>query len=479
MLSPSTHAIRMLWDQPCFALFHCEGLSLALMENNLSTNCNEAIVRPESHLEIRRAALHHAPPHQRQAPKAFGMNEPSQTMGVGGDYGYAYNNHISWQEIRPSSNLPISLPGKKFNEMDDEAKLCSHWLSQRGRLSSSPTSLAGTPPSGAFLSKVAGGGAMTQSPTLVHAASFASQRIPSPAPPFPSRSPGFVHAEPIAASSSETKHAQHPNEVHNQKPTLGGALSPMTTFDHLHRSPFRHGASGHGASGLSSLSIMGSLDCNDSTLPPSLSDTAVIFAPSPLGRVKEGADDDMPFAVDMEATMSLNMAVKNLHRELQPNCRPSTNPGFESLYTVNNGPSISNNGFATSDSLSIFASSAASFAQKCVPAQHRLKLFALGPSGDTGTLESPAAFGDIAIGGEDSILALQQQQKRRSCSAAGAARLGLASSSFPRLSSQLTEFHNFGASNSLIPEFSNQHQHAPQGCLVDEEEGPKKEELTY
>lgn len=412
--------------------------------NNLPTSKNEAVVTPMSlQVEKRRAALHHAAPHQQQQFPPHGMNERNKSMSVGGDYGYAYNNHISWQQIRPSANLPVSLPGKKSNDYDSDGKLLDHSSSQRSRLNSSPSPLVGTPPSGSF-SKVASRGTSNQSPSVLCAAPFIPPRTASAAPPFPLRSPGFVDTEQIPASSSsleflaKTQNALSRHQLPDPNLTLDEVVPPMTSFDHLHSSPFRHGASA-----LSSLSIRGSPDGNLSALAPPSCTNTVVIGPSLSVRV-EGPDNAMPFAVDAESSILPCVTTNFQQRPLQSHLgsTPSSIAGFESiLCPVSNSPSQSS-GLLAADS-SYLASSAASFAQKCAPAQHRLKLFAGGLSDNTMMAKISTALSDTGVG-DLSVLDLQRQPFEQ------AKRADSASASFPNLSSQLAEFHNFGASNSLL-----------------------------
>ena len=418
------------------------------------TSKNKASVSPVSlSVEKRRAALHHAAPHQQQQFPPYGMNEFKKSVAVGGDYGYAYNNHISWQQIRPSANLPVSLPGKNSNDFGNDEKLTDHGSSQRSRLNSSPSLLVGTPPSGAFLSRVAGGGTGNQFPNSLCAASFISPRTASAAPPFPLRSPGFVDAEQNPPSSSplefqaKTHIALRCHPLPDPNRAFDEVVPRMTSLDHLHSSPFRHGASA-----LSSLSIIGSPEGNLSALaPPSCANTIVVRPSSPVC-VEEGPDDDMPFAVDAESSISYCATTNNQQRPLQSHsgATPSSHAGFESiLCSVSNSPSLPI-GLLAADS-SYLASSAASFAQKCAPAQHRLKLFAGGLLESTTTAKLSTTFGNTSVGGDLSVPDLQRQLQESCYSSDEAKRTDAASASIPTLSSQLAEFHNFGASNSLSP----------------------------
>lgn len=135
------------------------GLSLALLaEEQQSPSADK-----------RRAALHQVPPHLDAATK-----RPTST----GEYGYAYNGHIPWQKIHPSSSKPII---GRSPSMDSDGRHSTPPVP----LSSSPSFLSSTPP-GAF--------AGLTPPKLGH---LIPPRKPLATPPFASRPIGLSEASAV------------------------------------------------------------------------------------------------------------------------------------------------------------------------------------------------------------------------------------------------------------------------------------------
>ena len=360
----------------------------------------------------RRAALHQTPPtvnlHIQQQQK----RQQQQQHDV---YGYAYNNHIEWNQIHPSSNIPTSLSqtpsqgigaGGGFSFRDDAGN--------GGGLSKSPQILASTPPSGAFLnlqgppssgnSGVGVGSNTTKSSPLHLPTQAATTLIP---PPFPSRPKGLVFQTQQQQSSSPSTTTTIPTaamitataaaagqqqQLQDEDPSLGFTVS-MTAMDLLHRSPFQQGVMtsdfmsvGHestalGVSGLTSL-----------LLPP-----RSIHGHSALqyqnyyhdndhegdGEEEEG-ENFMPFAVEMDAASSVFMSAADPTTTNEIGGRQA---GSSSATTtpIHTPKLASHNTFVSGmESLSLGgtnlgASSSAlvtSFAQKCDPAHtKRLSLF--------------------------------------------------------------------------------------------------------
>jgi hypothetical protein len=286
------------------------GLSLALMmqRDDSSEHANDDSLFVST--EKRHAALHELPPHLTAAAPATRTNNHSTT-----EYGYAYNSHIPWQRIHPSTNPPVF--GRPMSSDD------------RNFLTASPANaLASTPPSAAFLGATTG---MTP-PT----GPFLMPRTLAQ-PPFEPRPAGFVQQQQEAAA-----HMTQQQPTVQQQPVKNSAN--VASLDLLHSSPFQQQQQQQQY--LQQQSSNGSLIC-------SLSHSAFVQggsdlrrslwsapgSPSPGDHDNEDFCEEMPFAVDLSGSAA----------------NATTNASSaSSLYN---------------------SSVVASFAQKCAPLHHRLRLF--------------------------------------------------------------------------------------------------------
>jgi len=474
------------------------GLSLALMgENNgnggspgqPATNDNDKdnTADHDENAEKRRAALHHAPPQL--------VDQPTTTKA--GEYGYAYNNHISWQQIRPSSTVPITLPDHNSNSNSNNPNNYNNNQSSNnnnpsneyygsgsrpssfrnnsyspGRLGSSPSPLASTPPSGAFLrTMMANSSSASPSPSMLRnspAATLIPPRNSSPAvaPPFAARPLGFAQEAPppqsplleakVAPSLQQHHHhQQHTNNNHkhthaaavaaaveHEKARFEELAPPMTSLDLLHSSPFQQGASA-----LSSMSRSAGVGHQSSLLRPSIFSNSTLMMTSTTSAIlpspSRGGDDDedgpeydMPFAVDDADSTTTSPALGPQQQQQQESPGQAgaggLNAALAGYQNQNNVSALS--GFAADSQFSLGSSAAvASFAQKCAPTQHRLKLFSMSTA--TVGSDAPLHYNNNSINGGDR-------------GGGGQAQLDMFSTASD-LTSQLAEFRSFGASLSL------------------------------
>lgn len=322
------------------------GLSLALMMSDERGEGGQHAA-PTSDLataEKRRAALHQLPPHllmeqqqqhqhqQQQAAASPGANTTprrNHRPSTQGEYGYAYNNHIPWQRIHPSSTNPTL--GRSPGDLEG-----------RG-LSTSPnlSGLAFTPPSGAFL----GPGT---TPPVTSSAHFIPPRS-SITPPFASRPAGFSQQPPAQPLPPMV---EQPDQE-GQRSRHGDTLPPLASLDLLHSSPFQHAQ----GSLLSSLSLappagadsatamnmmMNSEDLRRSMWSASAAGSAIFLPSSGTAMPDDGDYDEMPFAVDESSS---------------------------SQFASNNNTTMN-----SKSQLGASSAAVASFAQKCAPS-NRLKMF--------------------------------------------------------------------------------------------------------
>ena len=317
------------------------GLSLALMAQQQETKSTDN--EDPSSAEKRHAALHELPPHL--APPAHNSNNNKSAPPSAAEYGYAYNSHIPWQRIHPSSNHPVV--GRSSSSLDNNDNNSNRNLTSSPLLP--PPALAGTtpPPSGGFL------GADTTPP---------NQRSLCTTPPFPNRPAGFIQEAPRAQFLPPPP----PKQQQQQHPTPAASAN-VASLDLLHSSPFQQPQQQQPASSSSSL----------------LSSAAA----SPLERVWSSSSPGSPLRVDDS-------------HYYEPSAE-------EMPFAVDIMSSSASAQQQQSSSL------IASFAQKCAPQHHRLKLF----ESSATTTEEPTP---------------QQAEKDN-------AMVG-------SLVEQLAEFHTFGAS---------------------------------
>lgn len=264
------------------------GLSLAMMmsdeQDKDSSEPNDAATNNQA--EKRRAALHHAPPQLL-------MNNNSNTDQIGtspgmkksltsaGEYGYAYNNHIPWQQIRPSTNATTN---NRVSYMDQERTSSPSPL----QVGTPPTGFLGaTPPTGGFLGGV--------TPPMINHSGLIPPRS-AVTPPFV-RPMGFVGEPPsqplpppIESSHTTPLAASHATPSHQH------GTRPVTSLDLLHSSPFQQHP---GGSLLSSLSVQDPINTN-SVLSGDLrmQAEAALHSYDDHYHPHYEDDDDMPFAVD-------------------------------------------------------------------------------------------------------------------------------------------------------------------------------------
>jgi hypothetical protein len=310
------------------------GLSLAMMmsdeQDKDSSESTTAATNAATNdqVEKRRAALHHAPPQ-------LSMNNNADQMGTSpgmkksltsaGEYGYAYNNHIPWQQIRPHSNATTN---NRVSPMDQERTASPSPL----QVGTPPTGLLGaTPPTGGFL-----GGA---TPTMINHSGLIPPRS-AVTPPFV-RPMGFVGEPPSQPlpPPAESSHATPPASSH-ATPSHHNGARPVTSLDLLHSSPFLQHP---GGSLLSSLSVQDPINTN-SVLSGDLrmQAEAALHSYDDHYHPHYEDDDDMPFAVDLP---------------------PETG-----------GPADSRTGGDSSSHLAASSAAVTSFAHRCATA-NRLALF--------------------------------------------------------------------------------------------------------
>jgi hypothetical protein len=264
--------------------------------------------------EKRRAALHHAPPQLLMNNNNNNAEQMGTSPGVvrksltsAGEYGYAYNNHIPWQQIRPSSNAATT-NSRMSHTMDHQE--------QQQQRTASPSPLlfqVGTPPTGQFLGSTTatpptGAGFLggVTPPPMVHPSGLIPPRSSAVTPPFvrpmgfvgePAPSQPVLPLLPAAAESSHTA-ASHATPSHQQH-----GARPVTSLDLLHSSPFQQ--QHPGASLLSSLGgVQDHNIINTNNSHSVLSGDLRMQAEAALHSYDDHYyphyedDDDMPFAVD-------------------------------------------------------------------------------------------------------------------------------------------------------------------------------------
>jgi len=294
------------------------GLSLALMmSDERGEQGRHTQGLDPAATEKRRAALHQMPPHlvEHQIVSSPGTSRKMQRPSGQGEYGYAYNNHIPWQKIHPSStNATLGRsPGDAYD----------------GRmLSTSPSALVSTPPSGAcFL------GPGTTPPVS------SGQLIPprsSMTPPFAPRPTGFAQEPPMQFLSPTVEHPEQAQRLRPQNP-----IPPLSSLDLLHSSPFQQPQQGSFVSSFSLAPPVGTdsaVMMNSGDLRRSLWSATAGSAIVPSSTQDEDFEE-MPFAVDISSAS---------HAEVNMN---SSQLGA--------------------------SATVASFAQKCAPS-NRLKMFESG-----------------------------------------------------------------------------------------------------
>jgi hypothetical protein len=336
------------------------GLSLALMmsdERDGGGEGKQQAATPTSDLataEKRRAALHQLPPHllmeqqsQQAAAQSPGANHTTpnrrnQRPSAQGEYGYAYNNHIPWQRIHPSSTNP-TLGRSPAGDYGLEGRC----------LSTSPNALASTPPSGAFL-----GPGTTPTPSSQH---FIPPRssMGSITPPFAPRPAGFSQQPPPLAQPLPPMAEQPDTPGDQQRSRYGDTLPPLASLDLLHSSPFQHAQgsllsslslappAGGGVDSVSAM-MMNSGDLRRSMWSASAGQGSATFLPS-SSAIQDGGDgdyDEMPFAVDESSSSQFAS-------------------GSHNQTTMHTG---------STSQLGASSAAVASFAQKCAPS-NRLKMF--------------------------------------------------------------------------------------------------------
>lgn len=285
------------------------GLSLAMMtleekNNNHNDDTADGNQVQGGTNDKRRAALHQAPPHRRSpqddsasnaSPSHYhhsnttNMMSPPQPLAhrdSSQEYGYAYNNHIPWQKIHPSTGNP-TLQQRGESDLENSP----------GR--TTPSVLGTTPPP------------MLLNPSSLNSnpASYGKHFLPPRSgntgppltPPFPNRPSGFAaHADPAAAVPSYTLGggggASPPDgrlEVPQQHGAHDALPQPLTSLDLLHQSPFSWNPNAHG-------SMLSSLTMPDSTTLDLRRSLMMTHQPNDFFSGLNGGDwaEEMPFAVE-------------------------------------------------------------------------------------------------------------------------------------------------------------------------------------
>jgi len=162
-----------------------------------------------------RRAFHQPPPHVLEQQQHHLSSSPSvasqQPRQQQGAYGYAYNTHIPWQTIHPSTTNPCPSPNPRVDA-----------------LSSTPPSMATVP-------------AFSSTPSsLPH-----SNPLHAATPPFEERPAGFavdISAAPLPPILDQQTHEQHhqqqQTQQQQQRRPYQDVLPPLTPYDLLHSSPF-------------------------------------------------------------------------------------------------------------------------------------------------------------------------------------------------------------------------------------------------
>jgi len=283
------------------------GLSLAMMTLEDKTNndasddqANATGTPTDDSKEIRRAALHQAPPHRRspqddaaattppslqqhsQSHFAHTRNANTPYRDTSQEYGYAYNNHIPWQKIHPSTTNPSIQ-----RESEDSP---GH---------GTPSVLGSTPPP-----MLLNPGSHNSNPS-----SFGKHFLPPRSgtagapltPPFPNRPTGFaMHSDPPAANPPLIGTGATTASPLQERPVahLADDAVPhrLTSLDLLHQSPFLWNPNPHG-------SMLSSLTMPDSSTMLDLKRSLLLTHQQPTDFFASGGDwaEEMPFAVEDSA----------------------------------------------------------------------------------------------------------------------------------------------------------------------------------
>mmetsp|Transcript_6463 Transcript_6463/g.12934 ORF Transcript_6463/g.12934 Transcript_6463/m.12934 type:complete len:786 (-) Transcript_6463:150-2507(-) len=290
------------------------GLSLAMMtledKNNHDTSADQTISTATpagDSKEKRRAALHQAPPHQRSPQDDTAATTPPtlqqhsqpyfahaphtnlQHRDTSQEYGYAYNNHIPWQKIHPSTTNPSIQ-----RESEDSPGQAT------------PSVLGSTPPP-----MLLNPGSHNSNPS-----SFGKQFLPPRSgstgapltPPFPNRPTGFaVHSDPPSAHLPLLGTGAVPASPLQERPVAHLADDAMpqrlTSLDLLHQSPFLWNPNPHG-------SMLSSLTMPDSSTMLDLKRSLLLTHQQPTDFFASDGDwaDEMPFAVEETAPSAVAAA---------------------------------------------------------------------------------------------------------------------------------------------------------------------------
>jgi hypothetical protein len=270
------------------------GLSLAMMTLEDNNNHNQKDDARVPHYgktslatgihEKRRAALHQAPPQATGPPPREASHE----------YGYAYNNHIPWQKIHPSTTNPSQGDwdvGPRHASLDPDSP---------GRTTVYSHNLASTPPP-MLLQPLAGGTTPTGLKHLLPPRSSSSVSGAPVTPPFSNRPLGFA-----ATTATELPLALPPvpSQTAPPVPSLQARpdiANPLPSLDLLHQSPFSWNPAAHGSM-LSSLTMPDSftLDLRRSLL--TVQQQQQHQQHHTHSDYDEAAMDDMPFAMPLETT---------------------------------------------------------------------------------------------------------------------------------------------------------------------------------
>ena len=397
------------------------GLSLALMAAD-----DDGGDGKERMGTVRRAEFHQALPHttlqHQQAPNLAGQ----------GDYGYAYNTHIPWQRIHPSSSKPIS--------SDTEMK--SLQSNQQGEVNRTPnySGDASTPRSSSaswrnpsFLNAATtpdsgGGGGLPLSSTpptyLASTPPIARNILNSPSsqsnqgqqrimstPPFAPRPMGFVKPNGLGGFALDGGLA-----MQESNPTPTGTspsvkqyyenqhVLPPLTYDQLQSSPFVQGKKTVTATAaIESSLLLHHSNAASGADGNSVSSRRALFASSPSmmmgsmsggptsrgydGEETRGRDDedddyeDMPFAVELQGA-----SADEPDSTTSPGHALANNPSHQAPPGASNLSSAPHS--SQTSSLLMSSSTVASFAHKLKTSQ-RLKF---GSSSTMTTTRDPSTM---------------------------------------------------------------------------------------
>ena len=293
------------------------GLSLAMMtledKNNHDASAesgNGTATPVGDSREKRRAALHQAPPHRRSPQDDTAATTPPSVQhhsqqqfahvphtnvlnrDTSQEYGYAYNNHIPWQKIHPSTTTPSIQ-----REPEDSP---GH---------ATPSVLGSTPPP-----MLLNPGSHNSNPS-----SFGKQFLPPRSgstgapltPPFPNRPTGFaMHSDPPSTNLPLLGTGAVTASPLQERPVAHLADDAMpqrlTSLDLLHQSPFLWNPNPHG-------SMLSSLTMPDSSTMLDLKRSLLLTHQQPTDFFASGGDwaDEMPFAVE-ESAQSAPVAAPSL-----------------------------------------------------------------------------------------------------------------------------------------------------------------------